>query len=156
MNLWVCMGVYSYTDPQVSMDLLRAVLLPSFNDDIMAVFQKYHTFFEKAAHNVKKNIDDEVHADQLIKEACRNVLEHAKVLFPESEAKKPSCEVSVNRPRGCEESSSQRGSPVPKRVPPCPSSSVPSEPCFASCAAPAQRPNHIRVPMLFDSGATIL
>nr|XP_049590813.1 deoxynucleotidyltransferase terminal-interacting protein 1 isoform X3 [Syngnathus scovelli] len=72
----------SYTDPQVSMDLLRAVLQPSFNDDIMAVFRKYHT---------------------------------AKVLFPESEAKKPSCEVSVKRPRGCEESSSQRGSPVPKK-----------------------------------------
>ncbi|XP_049590808.1 deoxynucleotidyltransferase terminal-interacting protein 1 isoform X1 [Syngnathus scovelli] len=105
----------SYTDPQVSMDLLRAVLQPSFNDDIMAVFRKYHTFFEKAAHNVKENIGDEVHADQLIKEACRNVLEHAKVLFPESEAKKPSCEVSVKRPRGCEESSSQRGSPVPKK-----------------------------------------
>lgn len=33
--------VCSYTDPQVSMDLLRAVLQPSFNDDIMAVFQKY-------------------------------------------------------------------------------------------------------------------
>ncbi|XP_073323901.1 deoxynucleotidyltransferase terminal-interacting protein 1 isoform X2 [Pagrus major] len=32
----------SYTDPQVSMDLLRAVLQPSFNDDIMAVFRKYH------------------------------------------------------------------------------------------------------------------
>lgn len=33
--------VSSYTDPQVSMDLLRAVLQPSFNDDIMAVFRKY-------------------------------------------------------------------------------------------------------------------
>lgn len=32
----------SYTDPQVSMDLLRAVLQPSFNDDIMAVFRKYN------------------------------------------------------------------------------------------------------------------
>lgn len=31
----------SYTDPQVSMDLLRAVLQPSFNQDIMAVFSKY-------------------------------------------------------------------------------------------------------------------
>jgi len=33
--------VCSYTDPQVSMDLLRAVLQPSFNDDILAVFRKY-------------------------------------------------------------------------------------------------------------------
>uniref|UniRef100_A0A8C6NP83 Deoxynucleotidyltransferase terminal-interacting protein 1 n=1 Tax=Nothobranchius furzeri TaxID=105023 RepID=A0A8C6NP83_NOTFU len=31
----------SYTDPLVSMDLLRAVLQPSFNNDIMAVFRKY-------------------------------------------------------------------------------------------------------------------
>lgn len=31
----------SFTDPQVSMDLLRAVLQPSFNDDVMAVFKKY-------------------------------------------------------------------------------------------------------------------
>lgn len=38
----VCVCVrHSYTDPQVSMDLLRAVLQPSFNDDIMAVFRKY-------------------------------------------------------------------------------------------------------------------
>lgn len=38
----MCLHVRSYTDPQVSMDLLRAVLQPSFNDDIMAVFKKYH------------------------------------------------------------------------------------------------------------------
>ncbi len=37
----VCVCLHSYTDPQVSMDLLRAVLQPSFNDDIMAVFRKY-------------------------------------------------------------------------------------------------------------------
>lgn len=88
------------------MDLLRAVLQPSFNDDIMAVFRKYHMvcecvcvfvcacacaqvsdgvvlssmqFFEKAAHNVKENVGDEVHTDQLIKDACRNVLEHVRV-----------------------------------------------------------------------------
>lgn len=42
----VCVCVHSYTDPQVSMDLLRAVLQPSFNDDIMAVFQKYHQVSE--------------------------------------------------------------------------------------------------------------
>ncbi|XP_051932080.1 deoxynucleotidyltransferase terminal-interacting protein 1 [Hippocampus zosterae] len=105
----------SYTDPQVSMDLLRAVLQPSFNDDIMAVFRKYHMFFEKAAHNVKENIGDEVHTDQLIKDACRNVLEHAKVLFPESDAKKSSSEMTIKRSRGSEENCSQRGSPVPKK-----------------------------------------
>lgn len=37
----LCVCVCSYTDPQVSMDLLRAVLQPSFNEDIMAVFKKY-------------------------------------------------------------------------------------------------------------------
>uniref|UniRef100_A0A8C5ELA4 Deoxynucleotidyltransferase terminal-interacting protein 1 n=1 Tax=Gouania willdenowi TaxID=441366 RepID=A0A8C5ELA4_GOUWI len=66
----------SYTDPQVSMDLLRAVLQPSFNDDIMAVFKKYHKFLEKAAENVKENVGQEVPTDQLIKETCRSVLEH--------------------------------------------------------------------------------
>lgn len=33
-------------------------------------------FFEKAAENVKENVGDDVQTDQLIKEACRNVLEH--------------------------------------------------------------------------------
>lgn len=70
----------SYTDPQVSMDLLRAVLQPSFNDDIMAVFRKYQKFFEKAAENVKENVGDDVQTDQLIREACRNVLEHVRSL----------------------------------------------------------------------------
>ncbi|XP_077386237.1 deoxynucleotidyltransferase terminal-interacting protein 1-like [Festucalex cinctus] len=105
----------SYTDPQVSMDLLRAVLQPSFNDDIMAVFRKYHKFFEKAAHNVKENVGDEVHADQLVREACRNLLEQAKVLFPESELKKSSCDVSIKRSRVCEDNCSQRASPVLKK-----------------------------------------
>uniref|UniRef100_A0A3B5MH08 Deoxynucleotidyltransferase terminal-interacting protein 1 n=1 Tax=Xiphophorus couchianus TaxID=32473 RepID=A0A3B5MH08_9TELE len=70
----------SYTDPQVSMDLLRAVLQPSFNDDIMAVFRKYQKFFEKAAENVKENVGEDVQRDQLIREACRNVLEHVRSL----------------------------------------------------------------------------
>lgn len=33
-------------------------------------------FFEKAAENVKENVGDDVQTDHLIKEACRNVLEH--------------------------------------------------------------------------------
>lgn len=36
-------------------------------------------FFEKAAGNVKENIGEEVQTDQLIKEACRNCLEHVRV-----------------------------------------------------------------------------
>ncbi|XP_019736494.1 deoxynucleotidyltransferase terminal-interacting protein 1 isoform X2 [Hippocampus comes] len=75
----------------------------------------WYGFFEKAAHNVKENVGDEVHTDQLIKDACRNVLEHAKVLFPESDVKKPSSEVTIKRSRGSEENCSQRGSPVPKK-----------------------------------------
>uniref|UniRef100_A0A8D3CVD4 Deoxynucleotidyltransferase terminal-interacting protein 1 n=1 Tax=Scophthalmus maximus TaxID=52904 RepID=A0A8D3CVD4_SCOMX len=70
----------SYTDPQVSMDLLRAVLQPSFNDDIMAVFKKYQKFFDKAAENVKENVGDDIQTDQLIREACRNTLEHVRSL----------------------------------------------------------------------------
>ncbi|XP_029006792.1 deoxynucleotidyltransferase terminal-interacting protein 1 [Betta splendens] len=104
----------SYTDPQVSMDLLRTVLQPSFNDDIMAVFRKYHKFFEKAAENVKENVGDDIPTDQLIRDTCRNVLEHAKQLFPEGEGKRAG-EVAIKRSRPVDEDCSQRGSPLPKK-----------------------------------------
>uniref|UniRef100_A0AAY4EJ44 Deoxynucleotidyltransferase terminal-interacting protein 1 n=1 Tax=Denticeps clupeoides TaxID=299321 RepID=A0AAY4EJ44_9TELE len=94
----------SYTDPVISMDLLRTVLQPSFNEDILEVFRKYMKFFEKAASNVKENVGEEVQTDQLIREACRNCLEHAKQLFPD-----------VKRARHVDDESSQRGSPVPKK-----------------------------------------
>uniref|UniRef100_A0A9J8A8E4 Deoxynucleotidyltransferase terminal-interacting protein 1 n=2 Tax=Cyprinus carpio TaxID=7962 RepID=A0A9J8A8E4_CYPCA len=68
----------SYTDPVISMDLLRTVLQPSFNEDIRAVFRKYMKFFEKAASNVKENVGGDVQPDQLIRDACRNCLEHVK------------------------------------------------------------------------------
>ncbi|XP_054472307.1 deoxynucleotidyltransferase terminal-interacting protein 1 [Anoplopoma fimbria] len=105
----------SYTDPQVSMDLLRAVLQPSFNEEIMAVFRKYHKFFEKGAENVKENVGDDVQTEQLIREACRNVLEHAKQLFPEVEVKKAGSEAAVKRSKPVDEDYSQRGSPIPKK-----------------------------------------
>uniref|UniRef100_H3CBE2 Deoxynucleotidyltransferase terminal-interacting protein 1 n=1 Tax=Tetraodon nigroviridis TaxID=99883 RepID=H3CBE2_TETNG len=104
----------SYTDPQVSMDLLRAVLQPSFNDDIMAVFQKYHQFFEKAAENVKENVGEDVQTDQLIKEACRNVLEHAKQLFPDGEVKRMGSDL-MKRMRPADEDYGQSGSPAIKK-----------------------------------------
>ncbi|XP_074502919.1 deoxynucleotidyltransferase terminal-interacting protein 1-like isoform X1 [Sebastes fasciatus] len=105
----------SYTDPQVSMDLLRAVLQPSFNDDIMAVFKKYNKYFEKAAENVKVNVGDDVQTDLLIREACRNILENAKQLFPEVEAKRAGSEAAIKRSRPADEDYTQRGSPVPKK-----------------------------------------
>lgn len=105
----------SYTDPQVSMDLLRAVLQPSFNDDIMAVFRKYQKFFEKAAENVKENVGDDIQTDQLIREACRNVLEHAKQLFPEGDVRRVGSEVATKRSRPSDEDYSQRGSPLLKK-----------------------------------------
>lgn len=37
-------------------------------------------FFEKAASNVKENIGEDVQTDQLIREACRNCLEHVSKL----------------------------------------------------------------------------
>lgn len=107
----------SYTDPVISMDLLRTVLQPSFNEDIMGVFRKYMKFFEKAASNVKENVGDEVQTDQLIKEVCRNCLENAKRLFPEGEkpANRPGIEATLKRPRQIEEDSSQKGSPANKK-----------------------------------------
>ncbi|KAJ8259281.1 hypothetical protein COCON_G00182930 [Conger conger] len=105
----------SYTDPVLSMDLLRTVLQPSFNDDILAVFKKYMKFFEKAASNVKENVGEEVHTEQLIKEACRNCLEHAKQLFPDCQIARSGPEPTAKRARPVEDNSSQRGSPIPKK-----------------------------------------
>ncbi|PNJ86046.1 DNTTIP1 isoform 7, partial [Pongo abelii] len=65
----------SFTDPAISMDLLRAVLQPSINEEIQTVFNKYMKFFQKAALNVRDNVGEEVDAEQLIQEACRSCLE---------------------------------------------------------------------------------
>lgn len=107
----------SYTEPGISMDLLRAVLQPSFNEDIMAVFRKYMRFFDKAASNVKQNVGEDVQTEQLVREACRNCLENAKQLFPDGEKTARPCgpDYTVKRARQPDEDSSQRGSPVPKK-----------------------------------------
>lgn len=47
--------------------------------DVILLF--WLQFFEKAAENVKENVGDDVQTDQLIKEACRNVLEHVRLLL---------------------------------------------------------------------------
>ncbi|KAI5109056.1 deoxynucleotidyltransferase terminal-interacting protein 1, partial [Silurus meridionalis] len=109
----------SYTDPVISMDLLRTVLQSSFNDDILAVFKKYMKFFEKAASNVKENVGEEVQTDQLIKEACRNCLEHVcqtrglnkNIFFGEVSQNS----FTPQRSRQMDDDSSQRGSPIPKK-----------------------------------------
>uniref|UniRef100_A2A4Y7 Deoxynucleotidyltransferase terminal-interacting protein 1 n=1 Tax=Mus musculus TaxID=10090 RepID=A2A4Y7_MOUSE len=45
----------SFTDPAISMDLLRAVLQPSINEEIQGVFNKYMKIFQdqKMAKRVK-------------------------------------------------------------------------------------------------------
>uniref|UniRef100_A0A452VML1 Deoxynucleotidyltransferase terminal-interacting protein 1 n=1 Tax=Ursus maritimus TaxID=29073 RepID=A0A452VML1_URSMA len=75
----------SFTDPAISMDLLRAVLQPSINEEIQTVFNKYMKFFQKAALNVRDNVGEEVDAEQLIQEACQSCLEQAKLLFSDGE-----------------------------------------------------------------------
>uniref|UniRef100_A0A8B9Z5G3 Deoxynucleotidyltransferase terminal-interacting protein 1 n=1 Tax=Buteo japonicus TaxID=224669 RepID=A0A8B9Z5G3_9AVES len=74
-------SAFSFTDPAVSMDLLRAVLQPSINEEIRGVFNKYMKFFQKAAINVRDNVGEEVDPEQLIQETCRSCLEQAKLLF---------------------------------------------------------------------------
>lgn len=37
-------------------------------------------FFERAAQNVKDNMGDDIQTDQLMREACRNALEHVRSL----------------------------------------------------------------------------
>ncbi|XP_019365477.1 PREDICTED: deoxynucleotidyltransferase terminal-interacting protein 1 [Gavialis gangeticus] len=108
----------SFTDPMVSMDLLRAVLQPSINEEIQNVFNKYMKFFQKAASNVRENVGEEVDSEQLIQETCRNCLEQAKLLF--SDGKKVIPRLAHEQPvpkraRQVEEESSQRGSPIPKK-----------------------------------------
>ncbi|XP_036683113.1 deoxynucleotidyltransferase terminal-interacting protein 1 isoform X2 [Balaenoptera musculus] len=85
----------SFTDPAISMDLLRAVLQPSINEEIQTVFNKYMKFFQKAALNVRDNVGEEVDAEQLIQEACRSCLEQ--------------------RGRQAEDECAHRGSPIPKK-----------------------------------------
>ncbi|XP_073165881.1 deoxynucleotidyltransferase terminal-interacting protein 1 isoform X3 [Lepidochelys kempii] len=108
----------SFTDPAVSMDLLRAVLQPSINEEIQIVFNKYMKFFQKAAVNVRENVGEEVDPEQLIQETCRSCLEQAKLLFSDGKKVIPRLthEQSVpKRARQMEEESSRRGSPVPKK-----------------------------------------
>nr|XP_021137641.1 deoxynucleotidyltransferase terminal-interacting protein 1 isoform X2 [Columba livia] len=100
------------------MDLLRAVLQPSINEEIQGVFNKYMKFFQKAAINVRDNVGEEVDPEQLIQETCQSCLEQAKLLF--SDGKKvvprlPHEQAGPKRGRQMDEELSRRGSPVPKK-----------------------------------------
>nr|DBA27803.1 TPA: hypothetical protein GDO54_008261 [Pyxicephalus adspersus] len=118
----------SFTDPAVSMDLLRAVLQPSINEEIQNVFNKYMEFFQKAAVNVKENVGDQVDPEQLIRDTCRSCLEQAKILFADKKVMKPAIEVPImKRPRQVDDDSYIRRSPVPKKRkgrPPGPNSHI--------------------------------
>ncbi|XP_026545391.1 deoxynucleotidyltransferase terminal-interacting protein 1 [Notechis scutatus] len=108
----------SFTDPVVSMDLLRAVLQPSINEEIQAVFGKYMKFFQKAAGNVRENVGEDVDTEQLIQETCRSCLEQAKLLF--CDGKRPVARVvheapAIKRAKPLEDEGSQQGSPIPKK-----------------------------------------
>lgn len=108
----------SFTDPAISMDLLRAVLQPSINEEIQTVFNKYMKFFQKAALNVRDNVGEEVDAEQLIQEACRSCLEQAKLLFSDGEKVIPRLThelPGIKRGRQAEEECAHRGSPIPKK-----------------------------------------
>uniref|UniRef100_G3TWJ0 Deoxynucleotidyltransferase terminal-interacting protein 1 n=1 Tax=Loxodonta africana TaxID=9785 RepID=G3TWJ0_LOXAF len=108
----------SFTDPAISMDLLRAVLQPSINEEIQTVFNKYMKFFQKAAMNVRDNIGEGVNAEQLIQEACRSCLEQAKLLFSDGEKVIPRLThelPGIKRGRQTEEECAHRGSPIPKK-----------------------------------------
>ncbi|XP_057344902.1 deoxynucleotidyltransferase terminal-interacting protein 1-like [Manis pentadactyla] len=108
----------SFTDPSISMDLLRAVLQPSINKDIQTVFNKYMKFFQKGALNVRENVGEDVDAEELIQEACRNCLERAKVLFPGREKVMPRSIPElpgIKRARQAEEECARRESPIPKK-----------------------------------------
>ncbi|XP_040204349.1 LOW QUALITY PROTEIN: deoxynucleotidyltransferase terminal-interacting protein 1-like [Rana temporaria] len=106
----------SFTDPAVSMDLLRAVLQPSINEEIQNVFNKYMMFFQKAALNVRENVGDQVDPEQLIRDTCHSCLEQAKGLFTDKKIMKTGIEVpAMKQPRQVDEESNMRRSPIPKK-----------------------------------------
>ncbi|XP_015737435.1 deoxynucleotidyltransferase terminal-interacting protein 1 isoform X1 [Coturnix japonica] len=108
----------SFTDPIVSMDLLRAVLQPSINEEIRAVFNKYMKFFQKAALNVRDNVGEDVDPEQLIQETCRSCLEQAKLLFSDGKkvvSRLPHEQMGPKRARQMDEELNRRGSPLPKK-----------------------------------------
>ncbi|XP_055508324.1 deoxynucleotidyltransferase terminal-interacting protein 1 [Leucoraja erinacea] len=108
----------SFTNPNISMDLLRAVLQPHINEEIRVVINKYTKFFQKAACNVKENIGEDVDIEQLVQETCKNCLEQAKMMYSDGGKMitKPIGDTSATkRSRQMEDDLSQRGSPVPKK-----------------------------------------
>ncbi|KAB0348375.1 hypothetical protein FD754_013232 [Muntiacus muntjak] len=127
----------SFTDPAISMDLLRAVLQPSINEEIQTVFNKYMKFFQKAALNVRDNVGEEVDAEQLIQEACRSCLEQVRskgkrdvgagasplgsaetyvtAHFGVTSTPPLSASLPPKRGRQAEEECALRGSPIPKK-----------------------------------------
>ncbi|XP_010720891.1 deoxynucleotidyltransferase terminal-interacting protein 1 isoform X3 [Meleagris gallopavo] len=100
------------------MDLLRAVLQPSINEEIRGVFNKYMKFFQKAALNVRDNVGEEVDPEQLIQETCRSCLEQAKLLFSDGKkvvSRLPHEQMGPKRARLMDEELNRRGSPLPKK-----------------------------------------
>ncbi|XP_048450166.1 deoxynucleotidyltransferase terminal-interacting protein 1-like [Rhincodon typus] len=109
----------SFTNPSVSMDLLRTVLQPHINEEIRAVINKYTKFFQKAAWNVKENIGEDVDPEQLVQETCKNCLEQAKLMYSDGGkmiTKSIGELAAIKRSRQLEDDLSQRGSPIPKKV----------------------------------------
>uniref|UniRef100_A0A8C4RBU1 Deoxynucleotidyltransferase terminal-interacting protein 1 n=1 Tax=Eptatretus burgeri TaxID=7764 RepID=A0A8C4RBU1_EPTBU len=76
------MGI-SFTDPGVSMDLLRVVLQPYISADIKAVMDKYMPLLQKASQNVRDNVGNEVDAERLVREIGCSAIEHAKEMYQE-------------------------------------------------------------------------
>uniref|UniRef100_UPI00358E9AF1 deoxynucleotidyltransferase terminal-interacting protein 1 n=1 Tax=Myxine glutinosa TaxID=7769 RepID=UPI00358E9AF1 len=76
------MGI-SFTDPGVSMDLLRVVLQPYISADIKAVMDKYMPLLQKASQNVRENVGNEVDAERLVREIGCSAIEHAKEMYQE-------------------------------------------------------------------------
>ncbi|XP_030319065.1 deoxynucleotidyltransferase terminal-interacting protein 1 isoform X4 [Calypte anna] len=104
----------SFTDPAVSMDLLRAVLQPSINEEIRGVFSKYMEFFQKAAINVRNNVGEEVDPEQLIQETCRSCLEQAKLLFSDGKKVVPRLPHEQTAPKRARQVDEELH-PVPKK-----------------------------------------
>ena len=70
------------TSSAKSLNLLRASLQKSLNQDLDAVMQKYlKSFFRPAAENIKKNSGDQSVSEYHLQAVCRTVLDEAKKMY---------------------------------------------------------------------------
>jgi deoxynucleotidyltransferase terminal-interacting protein 1 len=69
-------------DPVQAIEVLRALLQPSINEEVKKVLQKFSdTYFHPAINNARANLGNEMVPKTLLEDVCVSALEHAKLMF---------------------------------------------------------------------------